>query len=163
MRPSYGGLLAYQSQLDEEGLTKALETVRGLHAAGADLDTVARVENKVTSMRTWNSEDEQPEPLTWTGTMLHAAVEEGDPALVALLLQLGCDPTRRATVEDLRNNRSSHDCIELLALDRDGHQRERQESIELMLRSWMASRHANALIDQTSTDTIERKRQQWTA
>lgn len=149
VRASYGGLLAYQSQLDEEGLTKALETVRGLHAAGADLDTVARVENKVTSMRSWHSEDEQPEPLTWTGTMLHAAVDEGDPALVALLLQMGCDPARRATVEDIRGNLTSYDCLERISqiadLDAD---HVRREAVELMLRSWKANRHAIALIGQ---------------
>lgn len=115
----YAGLLVFQSRMEDnhneenEELEIALDTVRRLHAAGTDLDTVVTVNNAVPRMHGWRRTDAAKRPRTWTGTMLHMAVEQGHPALVALLLRLGCDPTIVATVEfSQKEAQQTWDCFE---------------------------------------------------
>lgn len=143
---SFGAALAYLSATDADGLSKALAMVKTLHAVGGDLDAVVTVENAVPSMRKWSMDDKNS-GITWTGTLLHKAVEEGSPSLVALLLQLGCDPDRKAIFKRVRSGKErERNCIEILdALDMqkaNPAMLERREAVELVLRAWKAQVHA---------------------
>lgn len=73
---AYGGALAHQSAFPAGG-EKALHTIKALHAAGADLDTVAKIDDAILVGRSVQEAQKFVYPLTWKGTLLHAAVVRG--------------------------------------------------------------------------------------
>lgn len=155
MRASFGGALAWLSLRDDEGLSQALSLVRAMHRLGADLDVSVEVPRNVVSMRDWDVLDRRSH-VSWTGTMLHKAVEEGSPALVSLLLQLGCDPHKESTTQRDHTRertemlepetRTCFDSIAQAVPGEDLFMRTRREAVSLMLNAWVARRHAHSLL-----------------
>lgn len=139
---TFGEVIARLSRVER----KAAAWIQHLAMIGVDLNQpLTRRESVLNLRRAHVNEAIGDPPATWTGTLLHIAVEALDPHLVAQLLQLGCDPTRRATSAATWGTFSSYDCMEWIALSQENaaergpfeppELRERRAAVEAMLRS----------------------------
>ena len=116
-----------------------LEILRALSAAGVDLDATF----------TYQTGSLQ----SIVGTMLHAAVEKGEPETVLELLKLGCDPALKSTALDPTGHPMSGgslDAFEIVERARAAttldHEIKVLEDIGNILRSWRARRTTDAIL-----------------